>query len=303
MTFSIVARCERTGELGIAVSTAVPAVGAICPYLGANVGAVSTQSWVNPYLAMQALDQLGKGLDAGTAMAQVLEGDSGRDMRQLAIVDRHGGTAVWTGPSCVGWAGDRRGPGYTVQGNMLVGAGTLDAMADAYEASAGQPLAERLMRSLEAGQAAGGDKRGRQSASLKVMEREAYATLDLRVDDHPEPVAELRRVYQVAQQQFVPFVQGMPTLDDPGRAPPSEVAALLLKSPGERPGAPPPGNEVLTQWMGTQFAPDRLEHNLNVYRGIVGEIARLRQLDLAQLHPAVVFDPLRALHPEQASEA
>ncbi|TWG88311.1 hypothetical protein L602_001300000680 [Cupriavidus gilardii J11] len=149
----------------------------------------------------------------------------------------------------------------------------------------------------------GGDRRGRQSASLKVMEREAYATLDLRVDDHPEPVAELRRVYQVAQQQFVPFVQGMPTLDDPGRAPPSEVAALLLKSPGERPGAPPPGNEVLTQWMGTQFAPDRLEHNLNVYRGIVGEIARLRQLDLAQLHPAVVFDPLRALHPEQASEA
>jgi uncharacterized Ntn-hydrolase superfamily protein len=312
MTFSIVARCARTGELGVAVSTAVPAVGAMCPYLRPNVGGVTTQSWVNPYLASMALDRLEQGGSVEQALAYALQADPSADLRQIGIVDRNGHSIAWTGSSCTGWAGDRRGQDYTVQGNMLTGADTVDAMADAFEASHEEGLAQRLMLALEAGQKAGGDKRGRQSAALKVMGEEAYAMWDLRVDEHPDPVAELRRIFAVAQQQFVPFVAGMPTRDDFGRSPSADVTALLLTPPNERPGARlsaqgPAGagtqdvgtdNEVLARWMGTRFADDRIPHNLNVYRGIVDEITRLRELDLAALHPAIVFDPLRSREPD-----
>jgi uncharacterized Ntn-hydrolase superfamily protein len=312
MTFSIVARCARTGELGVAVSTAVPAVGAMCPYLRPNVGAVTTQSWVNPYLALMALDRLEQGDSVEQALAYALRADPSADLRQIGIVDRNGHSIAWTGSSCTGWAGDRHGRGYTVQGNMLIGSDTVDAMADAFEASHEDGLAQRLMLALEAGQKAGGDKRGRQSAALKVMGREAYAMMDLRVDEHPDPVAELRRIFGVAQQQFVPFVAGMPTRDDFGRSPSADVTALLLRSPNERPGARPDvhssagagmhdvgkDSEVLARWMGTRFAEDRIPHNLNVYRGIVDEITRLRELDLAALHPAILFDPLRSGEPD-----
>ncbi|PLZ00864.1 DUF1028 domain-containing protein [Burkholderia sp. WAC0059] len=307
MTFSIVARCARTGQLGVAVSTAVPAVGAMCPYLRPNVGAVTTQSWVNPYLALRALERLEAGDSAEAALGHVLRTDPSADLRQLGIVDRAGRGVAWTGPSCTGWAGDRRGPGYTVQGNMLVGPETLDAMAGAFEASVDAPLAQRLMAALEAGQAAGGDRRGRQSAALKVVGEEEYALLDLRVDEHPDPVAELRRVFGVARHQLAPFVAGMPTRDDPGRAPPADVTAMLLASPAERPGASLPDGDpaadsaVLARWMGTRFAPGRVTHNLAVYRDIAGEIARLRELDLAALHPAIVFDPLRGREPEEGA--
>ena len=303
MTFSIVARCAQTGQLGVAVSTAVPAVGAMCPYLHAQVGAVTTQSWVNPYLAIDALKRLAAGERAQQALDQVVQADPSAALRQLAIVDRHGETAVWTGPGCTGWAGHRRGAHYAVQGNMLTGEDTVNAMAAAFDASAtttaNAPLAERLLSALEAGQAAGGDKRGRQSAALKVVGDEAYALLDLRVDEHPDPVAELRRVYGVAQRQLAPFVAGMPTRDDPGRAPPDEVTALLLTPPCKRAGATRAATDdagdsaVLARWMGTRFSADRVAHNLGVYRGIVEEIARLRELDLSTLHPAIVFDPLR----------
>jgi len=296
MTFSIVARCERTGELGVAVSTAVPAVGAVCPYLRANVGAVSTQSWVNPYLAINVLDLLETGLSADQALAGVLGTDEARDLRQIGVVDTQGRTAVWTGVACTEWAGDRDGAGYSIQGNMLAGAATLDAMAKAYENSQGESLGERLMLALEAGQAAGGDKRGRQSAAIKVLGKEAYATLDLRVDEHANPVTELRRVLEIAKQQFVPFVLGMPTKDAPGRAPPKAVMELLLKPPAERPGAtagrfPQTDIEALARWMGAEFAPDRAQQNLAVFQGIASEIARLRQLDLTDLHPVVKFEP------------
>ncbi len=191
MTFSIVARCSRTGALGVAVSTAVPAVGAMCVYLRSGVGAVSTQSWVNPYLALNALDALEQGADAEQALAQVLKADPAADLRQLGIVDSHGRSAASTGAQCTGWAGQRTGASYSIQGNMLTGAATLDAMQAAFDASATFALEERLMRALEAGQAAGGDKRGRQSAAIKVVRDEAYACVDLRVDEHGDPVAEL----------------------------------------------------------------------------------------------------------------
>lgn len=301
MTFSIVARCARTGELGVAVSTAVPAVGSMCPYLRAGVGAVSTQSWVNPYLAMHALNCMERGDSAETALERVLGTDAAAALRQIGVVDRDGRSAVWTGSDCTAWAGHRRGAEYTVQGNMLTGGETIEAMADAFEASAGASLDERLMAALEVGQAAGGDRRGRQSAALRIVRKEAYAALDLRVDDHADPVAELRRVLEVARHQLVPFIDGMPTRDDPGRAPPDEVTRMLLASPAQRPGraaaAEPhaPEAEVLARWMGASFAPGRIARNLGLYSGIVSEIGRLRELDLAGLHPAVIFDPRRSL--------
>jgi uncharacterized Ntn-hydrolase superfamily protein len=302
MTFSIVARCARTGALGVAVSTAVPAVGAMCMYLRTGVGAVSTQSWVNPYLALDALDLLDQGVSAEHALARVLDGDAAADLRQLGLVDRNGQSACWTGSQCTGWAGQRSGMSCTIQGNMLVGAGTLDAMLTAYEASDELALEERLMRALEAGQAAGGDKRGRQSAALKVVRNEAYAHLDLRVDEHHEPVAELRRVFEVAQRQFVPFVEGMPTRGDPGRTPPAAVTELLLTSPQSRPGATGPLDadmrvadmRVLGRWLGVEFAEQRVAHNLATYAPILAEISKLRELDLSEVHPVVVFDPARA---------
>lgn len=235
-TFSIAARCPRTGRLGVAVSTAVPAVGGMCIFLAPRTGAIATQSWVNPYLGIDGLRYLGEGRSAQAALDTLLRDDPGRALRQIGIVDRQGGVAVHTGSECVDWAGHRVGDQFTVQGNMLVGAETIDAMAAAAAASRDQPLHERLMLALEAGQTAGGDKRGKQSAALKIVDREDYAWLDIRVDEHRAPVAELRRVLEVAKHQLIPFTEGMPSRDDPMRGLPPEVSAMLLKPPALRPG-------------------------------------------------------------------
>jgi uncharacterized Ntn-hydrolase superfamily protein len=308
MTFSIVARCEKSGALGVAVSTAVPAVGAMCVYVRAGVGAVSTQSWVNPYLALDALDLLEQGVAAESAVAQALGGDPRADLRQIGMIGHRGHGAAWTGVQCTGWAGQRTGPWYAIQGNMLVGAATLDAMQAAFEATRELALEERLLRALEAGQAAGGDKRGRQSAALKVTRDEAYAWVDLRVDEHEDPVAELRRVFDIARQQVAPFVAGMPTRDDPGRAPPEDVTRMLLTAPPARPGAAPrehkptdDGVDQLARWMGVEFAAERVAHNLSVYRTILDEIRKLRTLDLSARHSAIVFDVARLRRTDRSS--
>ena len=235
-TFSIAARCKRTGMLGVAVSTAVPAVGAICPFVEAGVGAIATQSWVNPYLGIDGLALLREGLSAPEALAKLLAEDSGREVRQIGVVDAQGRTAVHTGADCVDWAGHIEADNFTVQGNMLVGAATIDAMAEAAARSEALPLYERLMLVLEAGQAVGGDKRGKQSASLKIFKTEAYAYLDLRVDEHRNPVAELRRVLEVAKHQLLPFIDGMPSRADPIGGLPEEVTAMLMTPPPYRPG-------------------------------------------------------------------
>jgi uncharacterized Ntn-hydrolase superfamily protein len=236
MTFSISARCKRTGMLGVAVSTAVPAVGGICPFIKSGVGAISTQSWVNPYLGIDGLELLESGLDAQQALDKLLADDPGRDVRQVGIVDARGGVAAFTGSACVDWAGHILGDDFTVQGNMLVGAATVEQMAIAAKQSTALDLPERLMLVLEAGQAAGGDKRGRQSAALKVYNVELFPWLDLRVDEHRNPVAELRRVFGVAQQQLLPFIGGMPSRKDPLGGIPSEVTAMLMTPPAYRPG-------------------------------------------------------------------
>lgn len=235
-TFSIVARCDRTGRLGGAVSTAVPAVGAICPFVQPGAGAVASQSWANPYLALDALALMAAGAPADDALNQVLAGDGGRALRQVGVVDAAGTSAAWTGEGCTPWCGHRTGPGYAVQGNMLAGPSVVADMERAFLDSTASGLEERLMRALEAGQAAGGDKRGKQSAALKIYDREAYPWLDLRVDEHPAPVAELRRVLGVAMLQLRPFVDAMPTRDGAAAAMPAAVTAMLALSPPDRPG-------------------------------------------------------------------
>jgi len=236
MTFSIVARCSRTGQLGVAVSTAVPAVGAMCPFVRAGVGALSTQSWVNPYLALQALDMMAAGTPGPQALEDVLLRDDARHLRQIGAVDASGRASAWSGEGCTGWFGHVVGDGFAVQGNMLAGEATVTEMVRAFRASEARDLAERLLLAIEAGQAAGGDKRGRQSASLKVHSTEDYPLVDLRVDEHARPVAELRRVYTIAKLQLLPFVQGMPKKGGPSTPAPEAVVRLLALPPPQRPG-------------------------------------------------------------------
>jgi uncharacterized Ntn-hydrolase superfamily protein len=235
-TFSIAARCPRTGMMGVAVSTAVPAVGGICSYIKEGVGAIATQSWVNPYLGIDGLKLLEQGLSAEETLTKLLAEDPGRDDRQMGIVDAQGRVAAHTGASCVTYAGHILGDGFTVQGNMLVGAETINAMAAAAKASEASDLSERLMLVLEAGQAAGGDKRGKQSAALKVFNCEAYPWLDIRVDEHRNPVSELRRIFEIAKHQLLTFTKGMPTRANPMASLPSEVTAMLMTPPPYRPG-------------------------------------------------------------------
>lgn len=235
-TFSIVARCERTAQLGIAVASAVPAVGSMCPYAIAGVGAVSTQSWVNPYLATEILVRLRGGLSAEQALVEALAADPAAGSRQIGAVDAAGGGAAWTGEDCTPWCGHIVGPMMAVQGNMLVDGRTVVAMANAFRASAAESLPERLVHALEAGDEAGGDKRGKQSAALLVHATEDYPLLSLRVDEHAAPVRELRRVFGIARHQLLPFVEGMPRKGGEPAPAPKHVTEMLLRPPPERPG-------------------------------------------------------------------
>ncbi|MEO8626752.1 MAG: DUF1028 domain-containing protein [Betaproteobacteria bacterium] len=236
MTFSIVAHCKRTGMLGVAVATAVPAVGSMCPYAKSGVGAVSTQSWVNPYLAIDALNAMDAGESGPNALDKVMQKDAGRDMRQIGLIDAQGRSAAWSGAACTDWFGQIVEPHFAVQGNMLVGEATITAMANAFRTSEALDLVDRLMLALEAGDATGGDKRGRQSAAIKIHHVEDYPLLDLRVDEHADPVGELRRVLTIAKLQLLPFVQGMPRRGGPGATAPDAVVKLLALPPPDRPG-------------------------------------------------------------------
>jgi len=234
-TYSIVGRCGRNGELGAAVASAVPAVGAICLYLRPRVGAVSTQSWVNPYLASAILDRLAAGEAAETALSEVVGEDPAAEVRQVGVIGRDGPGAAWTGADCTSWCGHIEGADFAVQGNMLTGASVVEAMARGFTTDPNLPLEERLMRALEAAQASGGDKRGRQSAALMVYGNEDYARVDLRVDEHEDPVNELRRVFLVANAQLAPFVAGMPRKGTEAKPAPDDVIDMLLQSPPDRP--------------------------------------------------------------------
>lgn len=204
MTFSIVARSTDGESWGVAVASKFLAVGAVCPAAVAGVGAISTQADANVAYKGLALAHLDEGATASVALQRLLEEDEGRDSRQVGIVDSDGGAASHTGHACLDWAGSVTGPdgtGYAIQGNILAGEIVVAAMQDAFEASdPDEPLARRLLAALAAGDDAGGDKRGRQSAALLVVRDGAgYAggddvAVDLRIDDHADPVTELARL-------------------------------------------------------------------------------------------------------------
>jgi uncharacterized Ntn-hydrolase superfamily protein len=197
-TFSIAARDQATGMLGVAVTSKAFSVGMLCPFARAGVGAVATQSLVNPSLGPAILDRLAAGLDPEAALAAALERDPRPERRQLNVTDALGRSATFTGGGCIPWCGGRRGRDYALAGNILTGEAVAAAMEQAFNDLAGRPFAERLLGVLDAGQAAGGDARGRQSAALLVVHRTAVPFLRLQVEDHPEPLAELRRLYGVA---------------------------------------------------------------------------------------------------------
>lgn len=215
MTWSIIARDPDTGAYGIAVASRFFAVGALCPHIRPGIGALSTQALINPTYGPRGLALLSSGTSAEEVITQLVTADAGRDARQLHVIDTQGRSAAHTGSDCIGWCGHRGTDNLSVAGNMLAGPAVVEATLETFLQSAGQPLAERLMGAMEAGEAAGGDKRGRQSATVLIHTTEDYPALSLRADDHPDPLAELRRLYAVSQGRFAAFMSFLPTRDDP----------------------------------------------------------------------------------------
>jgi uncharacterized Ntn-hydrolase superfamily protein len=207
-TFSLVACDLNAGQWGVAVESKFLAAGSLVPWAEPHVGAIATQAYANPRYGPEGLALLRKGIGAEEVVRRLTEADAERETRQLGVVDAHGRAATFTGRECHDWAGGRTGDGYAAQGNILAGAAVVDALARAFEASAGQLLAERLLEALAAAQAAGGDRRGQQAAGLLVVEPDGgYAGLtdvvvDLRVDDHERPIDELRRLYGLHDALF-----------------------------------------------------------------------------------------------------
>jgi uncharacterized Ntn-hydrolase superfamily protein len=207
-TYSIAACDLDEKQWGVAVQSKFLAVGSVVPWAEPEVGAIATQAYANPSYGPNGLALLRDGLSASEVVERLTAEDDGRDERQLGVVDAHGGSASWTGPECNDWAGHRTGSGYAAQGNILVGEETVAALATTFAASPQLPLAQRLIECLVAAQAAGGDRRGQQSASVLVVQRSGgYAGLsdilvDLRVDDHERPIEELRRIFEIHRRLF-----------------------------------------------------------------------------------------------------
>lgn len=215
MTFSIIARCPRTGQFGVGAATAMPAVGKLLTHAFTGAGAVATQARLNPYLGIDGLDLLKQGLSAREALNRVLEEDPRADLRQVAVVDSSGATAAWTGSGCPDWAGAQEHENFSVQGNRIAGSQVLDAAAKAFEETADLSLDERLVTALVAGDEMGGDKKGEISATIYVVDTEEYPLWDIRVDEHKTPLVELRRLHRVFKKQLLPQIKKMPSRANP----------------------------------------------------------------------------------------
>jgi len=215
MTWSIVAHDPNRDAFAVAVATKAFAVGASCPFVRSGVGAVSTQSMTNRYLGPAILDGMARGLAPSAAIEGALAGDDGRGLRQVHAVDRLGRAAAWTGENCVQWCGSVSAGGISVAGNMLAGPNVVAATLAAWKAGAAVDMPERLMTAMEAGEAAGGDRRGKQSAAMVMVTTEDFPDLSLRVDDHPEPLAELRRLLGVWRLEGVPRLGIAPSKSNP----------------------------------------------------------------------------------------
>jgi uncharacterized Ntn-hydrolase superfamily protein len=252
-TYSICACDLEAGQWGVATQSKFLAVGSVVPWASPHVGAIATQAYANPRYGPDGLALLADGLSAEEVVDRLTSADDGRAIRQLGVVDGAGRGATYTGAECHAWAGGRTGAGYAVQGNILVSGETVDALAVTFEATAGKPLAVRLMDCLDAAEAAGGDSRGRQSAALLVVERDGgYAGLtdtlvDLRVDDHVDPLGELRRLHRIHDDLF-------------GRTPRDEwltVDDALRAELDERLGRA--GHATLADWAGVENLEERVD--------------------------------------------
>ena len=252
-TYSLCACDLAAGQWGVATQSKFLAVGSVVPWAEPHVGAIATQAYANPRYGPEGLALLREGLSAEDVVDRLTSADDERAHRQLGVVDAAGRAATYTGDDCLAWAGGRTGEGYAAQGNILVSGATVDALAETFESSAGKPLAERLLDSLDAAEAAGGDSRGRQSAALIVVERDGgYANLsdvliDLRVDEHPDPLVELRRIYRMHDALFgsTPREQWL-TVDEALRA---ELDDLLRRA----------GHPDLASWAGVENLEERVD--------------------------------------------
>ncbi|MGY3591061.1 putative Ntn-hydrolase superfamily protein [Bradyrhizobium sp. USDA 4341] len=215
MTWSIIARDSTTGQLGIAVATRFFAVGALVPHIAPGIGAIATQALVNPYYGIDGLALLRDGKSPHEAIAALLASDGGRESRQVHVMDGKGRIAAHSGKDCIDWFGHIAGDGFSIAGNMLAGPAVLDETARIYAANEKLPFAERLIKAMFAGETAGGDKRGKQSAALLIHGTEQWPLLDLRVDDHADPLRELERLEAVSREHWVPFRDFMPTRNNP----------------------------------------------------------------------------------------
>jgi len=215
MTWSIVAYDKAAGAFGAAVATKAFASGSFVPFVRAGVGAVGTQSLTNRYLAPVVLDGLARGLTPKLAIEAAVAGDEGRELRQLHCVDREGRFAAWTGRHCVEWCGSVGEPFVSVAGNMLSNDRVAQATLGGFKADPSLPLPERLMAALDAGEAAGGDRRGRQSAAIVLVSTEDFPDLSIHVDDHAEPLPELRRLLGVWRRERAPFLHNSPSKTNP----------------------------------------------------------------------------------------
>ena len=215
MTYSIVARDPSTGHLGIAVASRFFAVGGIVPHVRGGIGAAATQAFVNPLNGVDGLAMLGAGQAPEAIVAELAARDDGRDQRQFHMIDATGRNAAFTGEKCIDWAGHLIADNVSVAGNMLAGPEVIAATLATYQKTAGKPLAERLLEAMQAGENAGGDKRGKQSAALVIYRDQDYAWLNIRADDHTDPLAELRRLYAVASERYLYVAETMATRQNP----------------------------------------------------------------------------------------
>jgi uncharacterized Ntn-hydrolase superfamily protein len=229
MTWSILARDEQ-GRFGVAIASRFFAVGALCVHTRRGVGALSTQALMNPLYGARGMDLLAQGQSPEHVVATLTSADAGRDQRQLHVLPASGSPAAWTGASCVDWCGHHLADDFSVAGNMLAGPQVVEATA-----TRGQDLAERLLAALAAGEAAGGDKRGKQAAALRIQADEDWPQLDLRVDDHQEPVRELQRLYAKSLERYQPFMACLAGRHDPvGLTDRTQIEARIERFTRER---------------------------------------------------------------------
>lgn len=236
MTWSLLAR-DGDGCFGVAIASRFFAVGSLCIDTRGGVGALATQALMNPLYRPQGLALLAAGSSAAEVVAALTGADAGSAQRQLHVLAAAGPAAAHTGGSCVDWCGHALHADFSVAGNMLAGPRVIEATAEAFAASAGRPLAERLIEAMQAGETAGGDKRGRQSAALRIHGREDYAELDLRVDDHADPLAELQRLYDKSLERYQPFIACLATRGQPaGETDRSRIEAAIERFHARRHG-------------------------------------------------------------------